>query len=125
MRTDVIFRDIKLFDHLKDFVERLTEDTVAEFQRSNDLHAVVVVGKSAPRTDTHGPLFKCTVLVRGAAFPAAIFVKKENRDFYAVVRDSLTAVKRKMRKFTHRRIPARRRPAVVPEALSSESEVFY
>lgn len=108
MRTDVIFRDIKMFDHLKDFVERLAAEATMDMARSKDAHTVVIIGKSAARTNTHGPMFQCTVLVRGGMLPSPLFAKKENKDFYTALRNTLAVIKKKVRKASQRRLPQRR-----------------
>lgn len=119
MRTDVIFRDIKMFDHLRDFVEQSAEDSTADFDR-RDFHTVVIVSKTAPRTETHGPMFKCTVLVRAKSLRSPLFVKKEDGDFHTVVREALSVIRNKLRQLAHKRIPQRRIAAEFEEQMAAQ-----
>ncbi len=85
MNVQTHFRHMHLDPNFEGQVKAWMSDKLTHGGRPDNLTVNIFVSASAPRTDTHGPLFECHVTVTAPGLPRKIFAKGSHTDFWTAL----------------------------------------
>ena len=91
MTTQITFRDLKGFDHLREYVQATINQTVGKLNlsRSTDIN-IIIRTDHGRQADGRPPVFLCEATLKDKS--QKIFVKKFDADFQTSVRKCMKAV---------------------------------
>ncbi|MEQ1664171.1 MAG: HPF/RaiA family ribosome-associated protein [Bdellovibrionales bacterium] len=114
MKASIQFKNFAGLDHLRESVSELIDHSIGRFEAWHDFDTHVVIGLVRGRTDTHGPIFECELLLKGKGMPKRLFVKRQNADFHAAVRDCFKVSEQILKKTSRERVSKRRNAKYIP-----------
>lgn len=91
MKTQITFRDIKGFDHLREYVQATIDQTLGKLDSSLFTDLNVIIGTDHARhVDGRSPDFLCEATIKVKS--QKIFVKKIDADFQMSVKKCMKAL---------------------------------
>lgn len=99
MITNIYYRDITRTENLEAYLLERTEGAIADFLKYDpDAHLTVKVESTRHRTQTRKPVFTCEVILKSTRSKKVFKVQKEGENFYSTVTETVSGLKKILRR---------------------------
>lgn len=117
MKTKLRFVGLEAFSHHRDYIFDILDSTIARFDLNDKFQSEIVVRKESKKYNPNIEFYTCEINFFGDRRRGHLFFKKTSKNFYEVVKKTLAAAEKSLRRESKTRLSRMRKLCITPNDL--------